>query len=93
MPMRAERLRVVGLRWPASMKGQDSEARDFCACLFYADSPSPSRPECVYDLIGASSIPPVQPIRRQSASVIRDAELLHTKRTFAACDKLKRLGE
>ena len=62
MPMRAERLRVVGVRRPASMKRQDSEARDFCACLFYADSP-PSRPECVYDLISARSIPAVQPIR------------------------------
>src|SRR6516225_3492229 len=40
--MRAERLRVVGSRRPASVKGQDSEARDFCACLFYADRPPDS---------------------------------------------------
>jgi hypothetical protein len=53
----------------------------------------PPPPVCLYDLIGAGSIPAVKPIRRQSASVIRDAELLHTKRTFTACDKLKRLGE
>jgi hypothetical protein len=74
MPIRAERLRVVGLRRPASMKGQDSEARDFCACLFYADSPRPA--PSVYDLIGARSIPTVQPIRRQSAT------LRHSRREF-----------